>query len=413
VVQAVSAAPKRAHHPGPAGWRHIAAAAILAAIILAIYGVIAWGMFIGSEDYKAHVILAQRSYEGGKPVVPHFLFHGLTAVLFAAHLAPTFTRAARYIMAGCYLAIPLLLYGVLWREFRETRIARPGILFVAGLAILMAAPITLSRAYALGYFWPEPYQIPTSTLLKPFALIGFIFAARCLTRPEIRGTSIALFAATTMAGSLSKPSYLICAIPAVSGIAAYRTIRRLPMSPPALLLGLYIPAALVLGWQYYAAYSGVLAGAYRDSIDWAPFRFMSYWATDLLTKLLLSIAFPLAVTALHWNQARHDPMLQLAWSIFFFGAFYSYMLAEHIHWRDGNFTWSGHIAAFLLIAACVMFLLRCLLVLSPTRGAKLRTAICALVLAVHVFSGARMDWIYLTHYGCPIDYGRAELVCHN
>src|SRR4051812_2143482 len=88
---------------------HLVAAASLSILIAGIYGTIAWGMFIGSGDFRAHVEIAQRFYETGRPYAPHFLFHALIAALFATHLTPSLVSAGRWILVGCYLVIPLLL----------------------------------------------------------------------------------------------------------------------------------------------------------------------------------------------------------------------------------------------------------------------------------------------------------------
>jgi hypothetical protein len=397
----------------PTAAAHITAAFILAILVAGVYGRIAWGMFISSGDFVDHISLARRFYETGRPAVPHFLFHALTAGLFAAHLASSLVSAGRFWMIACYIVIPLLLYGILWIEFKNSFVDRPLVLFGVALATFVAQPITEAHAYALGYFWPEPYQIPTSTLLKPFALAGFFLTIWYLThRGRIDARLAALFALTTIAGALSKPSYLICILPAAALLGFYRLLRRAPISPSGLLLGLYLPGAAVLGWQFYATYAGHNADStYHDAIDWAPFKFMSYWATDLLSKFLLSIAFPLAVALVYWKEARRDAWMQLSWLTFLFGTFYSYLLAERVNWGAGNFVWSGYIADFLLIVGSAVFWLR--QVSRKPRSLWLRSGaiLCGAVLLLHAVSGVRLDWSYLTHYGCALDFRAVEFLC--
>ncbi|MGO4881333.1 MAG: hypothetical protein ACLP59_10975 [Bryobacteraceae bacterium] len=397
----------------PAGAAHLVSAIILAILIAAIYGAISWGMFLGSGDYRVHIDLAQRFYNTGRPFAPHFLYHALIAALFAMHLAPSLLCAGRLILVACYLIIPFILYGFLRTVLRDSSLSRPAYLFIAGLTILLAQPITLAHAYALGYFWPEPYQIPTSTLLKPFALAGFICAVHCLSRGGRTDMRLAaVFAFVTAVGSLSKPSFLICVAPAAAFLMIYRLLRHLPVSVTGLFLGLYLPTVGILGWQLYATYSGHgPGGMYHDAIVWAPLKFMSYWATGLLWKFLLSICFPLAATALYWKSARADPMAQLAWLTFMIGAFYSYMLAERVHWDVGNLTWSGNIAAFTLFVGTAVFWLREVSAEPRGRWFRGRAAICGALLVLHALSGARLDWLYLTHYGCRLDFRAVEFVC--
>lgn len=394
---------------------HIAAAAALAILIAGIYGAIAWGLFTGDGDFRAHIDYAKVLYDTGRPPVPHFLLHALIAGLFGAHLAPSLVSAGRIVLLSSYVLTALLMYGLLWILFQKSGLGSPVTLFLAGLAILLAEPISRSHAYQLGYFWPEPYAIPTSALLKPFALAGFACTAWYLSRRcRIDGRLAVIFALATAAGSLSKPSFLICVAPATALLLVYRLALRLPTSPKGLLAGLYLPAAAVLGWQFYQTYSGHGTNAvYHDAIAWAPFKFMNYYATGLLSKFLLSILFPLAVAILYWKQASRDAMLQLAWLCFLFGAFYSYVLVEKTNWFAGNFTWSGCIGAFILFAGSAVFWLRRISSATPRGWLPWRALLCGAILALHAICGARMDWLYLTHYGCAEDYHAAEFVCRS
>ena len=391
---------------------HIAAAAALAILITGLYGAIAWGRFVGGGDFHAHIRFAKVMYETGRPPIPHFLLQALIAAVFGAHLAPSLVSAARFVLIGCYVLTALLMYGLLWIVFRNSRIGIPLVLFLVGLATLLAQPITVAHAYQLGYFWPEPYGNPTFMLLKPFALAGFACTAWYLSRRcKIDARLVVLFALATAAGALSKPSYLICAVPAAALLVVCRLAQRLPVSLNGLIAGLYLPAAVILGWQFYQTYSGHGTGTvYHDTIVWAPFKFMSHYTTGLFAKLLLTIAFPLAVAILYWKQARRDVFLQLAWLCFLAGAFYSYMLVEQKSWADGNFTWSGCIAAFTLLVASAVFWFR--RISSAPRGRpEWRALLCGALLVLHAVSGARMDWLYLTHFQCGENYYLAEFVC--
>ncbi len=388
--------------------RHVSAAGALSVLIAAVYGRIAWGMFLGSTDFQAHLNLARYLYKTGRLPAPHFLFHAATALMVATHLAPSFIAAGRSVVVVCYFLLGLTTYGLFWAVFRNLPAGRPAILFFAALATLVAQPVTLNHAYKLGFLWPEPYQIPTSTVLKPFALASFACAAWYLSRrADIEFRLTGLFALVTVIGSLSKPSFIICALPAVGILAVCRIARRLPVSVTALLVGLYIPAGAVLCWQYYETYSThVEAGMYHDSVMFAPLKFMSFWAKGLFTKFLLSALFPISVLVLGWKRARRDSMLQLAWLCFFFGLFYAYMIAEKINWSAGNFVWSGYITLFTLFVASVIWWLNALM-----NGRSWRVILCGALFCAHVLSGVRMDWLYLTHYACSLDFGTAEFVC--
>lgn len=392
--------------------RHLAAAALVALSAAFVYGTIAWGMFANFGDFEDHLDWAHRFYETGRPPVPHFLFHALTAMLFGTSVAASYEIAGRLVMVGAYALTGLVAYAVYWDAFRGTRLGQPWLLAAVGLVTLAAQPITLADTYALGYLWPEPYHSPTFAVMKPFALAAFAATAWCLAHREgASGRVIGVFALVTIASALSKPNFVICVLPAAAILTAHRLARGLPLSRRGLLGGLFVPAAVVLAWQFAVAFSGGDAeGMYQDSVSWAPLQFMRYWATDLTAKFAASIAFPLLVLVLYWTRASRDPVLQLGWLCFAFGAFYSYTLAETVNLTAGNFVWSGYITLFTLFAATIVFWLRELHV--PLRGAALgRAVVCGVAIVLHVASGIRLDWLYLIHADCRVDLRLAEFVC--
>ncbi len=191
-------------------------------------------------------------------------------------------------------------------------------------------------------------------------------------------------------------------------------IRRLPVSLKELLAGLYFPAVAVLLWQFYITYSGYApgTGAYHDSIMWAPLKFMALVSpAGLFPKFLLSICFPLLVSILYWKQACRDTMLVLAWLCFLFGGLYTYLLAERLYLGAGNMVWSGYIAAFLLFFASIAFWVR---QIAPARRKERvpgKAIACGVAIGLHASSGARLDWLYLTHMGCVTNFHLANFVC--
>ena len=379
--------------------RHLTAAALVATFVAAVYGSIATGLFARSDDFRSHLTVALHLYETARPIAPHFLFHGITAVVYAVLPGPSIFVAGALVIVAAYCLMGGVTYGVYWRAFRHSRLAAPWMIAVVSVATLMAQPITTAEAYTIGYLWPEPYHSPTFTMLKPFALAGFAATAWFLTqRPAAGAGRGMLFALITLAGALTKPSFAICVLPAAALMMAWRLWQRLPLSTWALIGGLYAPAGAVLAWQFLAAFSG--AGGdemYQDSVSWAPLKFMSHWATGLSVKFAASTLFPLTVAMLYWPTARRDTLLQLAWLCFGFGALYSYAVVETDHWAAGNFVWSGYISLFTLFVATTIFWLR-QAALSDGRWPLTRARVCGAVLALHVLSGVRLAWLYLREY---------------
>jgi hypothetical protein len=365
-------------------------------------------MFLRFDDFQDHLHIAQHLFETRRPTVPHFLFHGVTASLHAL-LGQPFLVAGAVTSVAAYFLTGVVTYAIYWYVLRDSRLAAPGLIAVFTLATLVAQPITSAQAYTVGYLWPEPYHSPTYTMLKPFALAGFAGTAWFLTRSHCRVGLAALFAVVTVASALSKPNFVICLLPAASLMLAYRVWRREPVSPRALIVGLYAPAAAVLVWQFLVTFSGAGGASemYRASVSWAPLKFMHFWATDLTAKLLASVLFPVTVTAFYWPLACRDTLLQFAWLCFGFGALYTYGVVETPNWAAGNFVWSSYVTLLTLLVATMTFWLR---QAASTEG-RWRAIVCGAVLALHILSGVRLTALYLTHYGCRIDLRLGQYVC--
>jgi hypothetical protein len=379
--------------------RHLTAAALVATLVAAVCGSIATGLFAGSSDFRSHLTVALHLYETARPIAPHFLYHGLTAVVYALQPGPSIFVAGAAVIVAAYWLTGAVTYAIYWRVFRQSRLAVPWVIAVISVATLLAQPITTVHTYTIGYLWPDPYHSPTFTMLKPFALAGFAGTVWFLTRHQAAGAGPGvLFALVTLASALTKPSFVICALPSTALMMAWRLWRRLPLSSWALIGGLYAPAGAVLAWQFLAAFSG--AGGdemYQDSVSWAPLKFMSHWATGLPAKFAASTLFPLTVAAVYWPTARRDTLLQFAWLCFGFGAVYSYAVVETDHWAAGNFVWSGYITLFTLFVATTIFWLR--QVASSEGRWSMRARVCGAVFALHVMSGLRLTWLYLREYG--------------
>jgi len=381
------------------GLSHVAAAVVAASAFALVHGAIAWHMFtLEGNDYITHVGMAEALYRRGEIIMPHFLYHLLIAGAYAAHLTSSFLLAARLVVVGAYALTGAAVYGALWVVFHgDRRIGRAPILLAATGALLVAQPIQHTLWVQIGYLWNDPYNAPTYTLTRSFAVGAFFLTVRFLFGRRRPGWRILIvFFLTVAAGALAKPSYLICLLPAAALLALLRILRRAAVSPGALLIGLALPACAVLAWQYRHAFSGNPSlTEYQDTIVWAPLRVMRHWATDLEWKFLASTAFPLAVLLLHWKTALRDGMLQLAWLTFFFGASYAYLLSETIRWTHGNFIWSAYISLSVLSIASMIFWLR--QVSAAPRGSWLwlRELACLGVLSAHVIAGVAMDKHYL------------------
>ena len=238
--------------------------------------------------------------------------------------------------------------------------------------------------------------------MKPLALLSALYAAAFLRARAGRGASllaIAAAAVATVAGSLAKPSFVMCLVPAVMVVAGWRLIRKESFDRRAVIFGLLAPAIAVLGVQYLLSFSGVAGPVeYQDSIGFAPFKVMGYFADGLAWKLALTILFPLSVYILYWPRARRDTALNLAFLLFVFGAGYAYLLAETVHWSAGNLIWSGYITAFVLFVFSALFYVRQVLSTPLDKRVAIRHLVCLAFLILHVQSGIRTEIGFLQHW---------------
>lgn len=225
-------------------------------------------------------------------------------------------------------------------------------------------------------------------MLRPFALLSFIYTAYVLN--PARAVSATLPPGIVLTGglaavaaALAKPSYAICIIPAAGLFWLYWLYRRRTLNWPA-LLGTLLPTGLILVVQFFALpASGGDAGA----ITWMPLGFFAdFHPLDVLLRLGLSVAFPLAVYLAYWPQARRDGRLNLAWLTFLFGAFYTYFIVEGNRVTHGNFTWSGQITLFILFVISAAMLVQ-----QAYREQQIvidrRSLLCGGVLLLHLISG--------------------------
>src|SRR5690606_9327 len=109
----------------------------------------------------------------------------------------------------------------------------------------------------------------------------------------------------------------------------------LPVKRWELVAGILIPAVLILGWQYLLTYGPQQNRLYEGeeaSILFAPLElFLVHWHVaplNLLSELVVSLLFPIAVYVLYFREARQDHLLNIAWLIFIAGQALAYLFIE-------------------------------------------------------------------------------------
>ncbi len=325
-------------------------------------------------DFGAHLEFAASLLRTGSTSLPHFLFQFGVALLYS--LGFSLTGSAILLSVIAMVATALVLY-LIMRD-----VAEPWVAASLSLALLVVGPLSLvtlpERELYLGYITPGVFHSPTYVLLRPAALGLLILGSRAFDKNvgAPRWGLVATAAGLSVFSCLSKPSFQICFLPGLGLLAGLALLRKREVDLRLCVLGIALPSVLVLSWQFFVGFSQEPT----SGIFFAPFEVIEFLADRVFLKFLLSIFFPVLVTAVCFRDARRDSRLVVAWSTALFGLFYAYFLAESgARFPHGNFLWSGYIAIFVLYVACVPVLIR-----QPKSAAK---KICWGVFGLQVLSG--------------------------
>ena len=344
-----------------------------------------------ANDFIDHILYAGLLLENPGDIPPHIQAHPLfqasvvtvqKIISFPLKLlrlksipiqaAGTITTITFYVLLGC------VLYKEIHLRLKSSRYNAVGWAISFTLFLMLVAPIPLvyllDRQLYFGYIGINIYHNPTQVVLKPLALLCFWYALKTFTKQSITWTDILLSALLNILSALAKPSFLICLLPALGIMTSrqlfykYRTVANpqksiapgLQIKPPGqetiiswpmILLGVILPSGAVLFLQYLATYNTDQAGIIFD-----PLGPMSAASSYLLPKFLLSILFPLCMSLIYRKEVRKDTRMIFAWFLFFFGAFYTYFLAETgERYTHLNFGWGAEITLFILFVSSALF----------------------------------------------------------
>jgi len=335
-------------------------------------------------DFTWHMRSARRTWQHGRLETPHFLYPLLTIAVRRTKLVD-WDEAAEL--------VPLAFQGLLAIVvMREVRRAMPATIPFAGaaagaltLALLAVTPVTFaswpSHNLYFGYLGINTYHNPTMYLLRPLALLLWLRLTGALARPGAPATKgeVAAAAALSVLCALAKPSYGIALLPALALAGAWHRGRGRRVDFRLILLGFVVPTCAILAWQFAFSFA-----AGTDALAWAPLEIMARFP-GTPARVTLTVVFPAVVYLTHFQHARRDPALNLAWLTFAVGAAYAYLLAETGNrFEHANLIWSGQIGAFVLFVASTLFVLR----QAGGSGSKPSAlAACAAAFALHLVCG--------------------------
>lgn len=357
-------------------------------LIGALYGPILYRMQNRASDYQVHAKIAAQMSAGHDLLTPHFLYQLL--LIFIDKITNFgFAFAGMLTVLACAMLTAVILYDKVSAIDHRQALG-------LSVALLLVSPVlflaTVDDHLYFGYLGINVFHNPTILLLKPLALASFFYAADLCRNRTFSKTCLVTSTLITILAVMAKPSFTICIIPSLLLFTLIKLIRKRPFDRHMLVAGFILPALVILIFQYFITYSsaqigGVYAGA--SSVIFAPFAVMSTFSTHLLIKFICSVLFPLGVLICYFRSALRNQELRIAWVCFFFGAAYSYLLAESgPRMIQGNFLWSAQITLFILFVASLLLVLRHLRE-ARSKGATIdrRIMVCSLLFALHLLSG--------------------------
>ncbi len=229
---------------------------------------------------------------------------------------------------------------------------------IAAVGLMLVAPLALYQPvdgfYYLGYIGVSNYHNATINFLKPFVAIQMLLLYPYVqSKRASLGLTLAAALVTVVSASV-KPNFLICLLPALVLLTLYDFSQKRFVDYRYLALGYVLPGILIIAVQFIITYRSGEAGMVV-----MPFAVMQSLSGNLLGKFVLSIIFPLIVTAVLYREAIKDRLVWLGWLVFGAGAAYTYLLAETgDRFSHANFGWSGEISLFFLFATTLVFAMR-------------------------------------------------------
>jgi len=306
------------------------------------------------SDYFQHTNWAQELLQAPQNVPSYVVAHSAWqwAVIITHEIVMHSWRAGAFIVT---LGSALFTVGILFWLLRKKLM--PLLAGALAIGLTVAAPLAflypLDHELYFGYIGIDTYHNPTILLLKPFAILQLFYSAEALQGKVADWKSIFVTVLVSAVAAFAKPNYLICLLPALGILALISIWKKHPIDWKRLLIGIVLPSMAILAWQFFLTY-GSDGGS---SIILAPFGVMQGYSSYLPEKFILSIVFPTIVTAIYWKEAIKDTRMQLGWIGFGLGVIFTYFFAESgVRFHDGNFTWSGEIALFILFVCCILFL---------------------------------------------------------
>ena len=270
-------------------------------------------------DFYKHYLLAQRLPD--EVLLAHVLYYA--SILAVENVLPAASVGAiNFVSMTIFMApLPALLFFLLRRSGFGYLGQWP--LIALSLCLFIIAPVFVfaDNKYIVGYVSPTVWHSPTFHALRIFILPVSLLAFRALAAAPYRDLNQRIFvlllaAALVSLSVLAKPSYAIALLPGVCLVAFYRVLARQSVDWLLLVLGILLPALVILALQYlvnFGSGDGIQVGLLESWRARIPI-----WQIPI--RLIASLAFPLSVYLLYRAEAQNSFFLNMSLDHPFCGA---------------------------------------------------------------------------------------------
>ena len=300
-----------------------------------------------SRDFSLYAQFVSSMKQRGSIVTPHFIYPLL--VLLVSYIVPVRSYAA--IGAGIVLAFQLLFATVCWNFWRTQRTTNAPLRNapILTLMVMLVTPITIVTPLHqyFGYIGITIYHNPTMLIARPIALIHFLIFCSVLTAGKYSTRQLISSVLLIVVVTLMKPNYTLIVIPAATLLILFAWRRRNVPQRNFMLLGVLVPGACVLLWQFLFTYLVPNSFLGSSGIEFAPLLVYNTVSDTVFFKFLLSILFPLSMLIIWRKEALSSNVYIFSFLLFLFGSIEAYGFAERgSRVYDGNLLWSAQFGLF-------------------------------------------------------------------
>lgn len=336
-------------------------------------------LIFGSKlsDFETHISFVQQAQRTGDWPL-YSLFYLVIGAFTLGYSDPIFIGILFLIVLTLLVALKNVITLKYFQDLGIPQTTAAALTVVLSIAMPIANWWRFPHVY-LGQISPTVWHNSTTIFALPFAMLAFFAAVRWLRSPQLHNT--AQLAVAIFIGTLAKPNYAIALVPGLFAAASALSVQATAAKIKQYACGVLAAGAAVTvigAVQYFSLKSN---GPSNSHIVVAPFRAWSEYSPNILASLVLSIAFPAAVSAFYFRSAKNNDTLIFAWIVFAVSILQLVLFAETGERASHfNFAWGPYMANYILFVTSAAELFK--------HRPSAKFAMCLLVLGLHAVTGA-------------------------